>query len=230
MTKVRADQVKRALSKRHDDEFFLTEVKTGATHTNKELLIFDALAIKKSWANPCITGYEVKVNRSDFTRDNKWPGYMVYCNQFSFVCPTGMIATDELPADVGLIYYNPDKDSMTTKRKAVFRNIPIPESLLYYIVMNRLDNDRHPFFSSTREFIEAYMIDKEERQDLGSRFGMKVATEIKKLREEQWQLKREKERDGESAQLHHKQLGKLGRRSASSTSLRCKSQRYPDRE
>ncbi|NQX57538.1 MmcB family DNA repair protein [Paenibacillus qinlingensis] len=132
--KVRADMIKQVLAKRHWQDFFLTEVKNGATHTNKELLKMDAMAIMKSWANPCVTGYEVKVDHSDFTRANKWPGYMSYCNQFSFVCPTGLIQLDELPVEVGLIYY-PEKQSLTTKRKALYRNIEIPSAVLYYIIM-----------------------------------------------------------------------------------------------
>lgn len=57
-TNVRADEIKRALSKRHTDDVFLTEVKIGKTWGNKELLKFDAFAIKKSWAKPRLTGYE----------------------------------------------------------------------------------------------------------------------------------------------------------------------------
>jgi hypothetical protein len=199
--KVRADMVKQALAKRHWQDFFLTEVKNGATHTNNELLKMDAMAIKKSWANPCITGYEVKVDRSDFTRDNKWPGYMAYCNQFSFVCQTGLIQPDELPIEVGLIYYNPEKHSLTTKRKALYRNVDIPSAVLYYIIMNRLDNDRHPFFSNQREFIKSYMQDKEDRQALGRQFGIKISREIKEMRERTKDLERDKERNRESKQV-----------------------------
>lgn len=68
-TSVRADEIKRALSKRHTDDLFLTEVKTSATWSNKELLKFNAFAIKKSWAKPRLTGYEVKVSRADFLND-----------------------------------------------------------------------------------------------------------------------------------------------------------------
>lgn len=192
--KVRSDQVKRALSIRHNEDFFITECKTGPTHTNNELLIFDALAVKKSWANPCITGYEVKVERSDFLRDNKWPGYMAYCNQLSFVCQTGLIALEELPVELGLIYYNPDKGSLTTKRKALYRKIDIPENLIYYILMNRLESERHPFFSKAREYFESFRADKAERKQLGNYAGIEIYNKIKGLNEKIKELERKVQR------------------------------------
>jgi hypothetical protein len=48
----------------------MTEVKNGPTQWGKHYRM-DAVAIKKSWANPCITCYEVKVDRQDFLRDEK---------------------------------------------------------------------------------------------------------------------------------------------------------------
>ncbi|ALS27170.1 hypothetical protein IJ21_17690 [Paenibacillus sp. 32O-W] len=182
--KIRADMVKRALSKRHHEDFFLTEVKTGPTHYGADLHILDAIAIRKSWANPCVTGYEIKVDRSDFSRDEKWMAYLQYCHQFAFVCPTGLIQPEELPEEVGLVYYKPETGSLVTKRKPVYRRVTIPSNVLMYIIMSRLDNERHPFFSSKREWIEAYMQDKDERKKLGYNFGIKVTDEILYLREQ----------------------------------------------
>lgn len=189
MAKVRADVIKHALSKRHSKDFFMTEVKNGPTHIagKGELLIMDAVAIKKSWVNPCIDGYEVKVDRQDFLRDEKWMGYKEYCNRLSFVCPSGLIDPEELPDDIGLIYYNPEKGTLYTKRKALYREIEVSGNMLYYILMNKLDSDRHPFFSSQREMLEAYLEDKETRSNLARRFESKLIKELdemgKKLRE-----------------------------------------------
>ena len=113
-TNVRADEIKRALFKRHTDDLFLTEVKTGATWSNKDLLKFDAIAIKKSWAKPRLTGYEVKVSRSDFLNDQKWPDYLPHCRCFSFVCPKGLIQPEELTDEVGLIWYYLDSGALVT--------------------------------------------------------------------------------------------------------------------
>lgn len=182
--KVRADMIKRALSKKHYQDFFLTEVKNGPTHFANELLIMDAVAIKKSWANPCITGYEIKVSRQDFLRDEKWPAYKELCHRFSFVCPRGLITPDELPDDVGLIWYNPEKQSLYTRRKSIYRNIEISAHMLYYILMSRVDNDRHPFFSDEREEIEAFMQDKSDRRTLASIFRNKLAEQTEAAIEE----------------------------------------------
>ena len=48
--------------------------------------------------------FEVKASRSDFTGDDKWHHYIKYCHTFSFVCPYGLIAKDELPPGIGLLW------------------------------------------------------------------------------------------------------------------------------
>ncbi|MFC5528407.1 MmcB family DNA repair protein [Cohnella yongneupensis] len=171
---VRAEHIKLALAKKHTEDLFLTEVKTGRTWDNKELLKFDAFAMKKSWANPCLYGYEVKVSRSDFLQDNKWPGYMAYCNRFAFVCPKGLIQPEELPEEVGVIWYYPDSGALVNKRPAKHRIIEISTDLYQYILMSRIESDRNPFFSSKREYFEAYLADKEERRNLGKSIGSKL--------------------------------------------------------
>lgn len=191
---VRADQVKKALASRHTNDLFLTEVKTGQTWNNRELLKFDALAMKRSWANPCVTGYEVKVARSDFMKDQKWPGYMAYCHKFSFVCPKGLITKDELPEEVGLIYYYPDAGALRSERPAKHRMIDIPPDLYQYMLMSRIDSDRHPFFSSRREMMEAYVSDKSDRARLGGEVGSKLVEEVRKLRKQVKDVDWEKER------------------------------------
>lgn len=180
MPKVRADQVKRALAKKHSNNFFLTEVKTGSTWLSErgQLLRIDALAIKKSWAKPSITAYEVKVDRQDFLRDEKWPGYRNYSHRLYFACPTGMIQPEELPDDVGLIWFNPEKGTLYTKKKARFREIEIPGDMFYYILLSRVASDKHPFFSNEREALEAYVVDKIERKELGRKVSSKFSEEI----------------------------------------------------
>ncbi len=191
--KVRADQILRQIAKRHMEDAFFTEVKNGPTHYSSNLLRLDGLAIKKSWAHPCLTGYEIKVSRSDFVSDNKWPAYLNLCHCFYFACPIGLIKPDELPNEVGLIYYNHEKDRLITKRKALVRPIEIPWEMLYYVIMTRLDNDRHPFFSNTREFLEAWVKDKEDRKYLGYEVSNKMTATIdelsKKVRDLELQLK-----------------------------------------
>jgi hypothetical protein len=191
--KVRADLIKRALAKRHTDDFFLTEVKNGPTHFARDLLIMDAMAIKKSWANPCITVYEVKVDRQDFLRDEKWPGYRAYCHRLYFACPAGLIQPEELPEDVGMVWYNVEKGTLYTKKKAHHREIDISSEMLYYILMSKVQSDRHPFFNSQRELLEAYVQDKEDRVKLGWSVKSKLIDRINELEREIEKLKRYKD-------------------------------------
>lgn len=196
--KIRADLILRQIEKRHTrgqtPDAFFTEVKNGPTWFSNNLLRLDAVAFKKSWKNPCITGYEVKVDRQDFLRDDKWPGYRQYCHRFYFACPAGLIAPEELPDDVGLIWYNPEKDCIYTKRKAAFRDIKIPWEMLYYLVISRLDSDRHPFFSSRREYLEAWVQDKEDCRFLGYEVRNKMTQLIDSLTKQVNDLKKELER------------------------------------
>jgi hypothetical protein len=210
---IRSDHIKHALSKRHTDDFFATEVKNGPSHSSNDLLIMDAFAMKKSWANPCLSGYEIKVSRADFQKDTKWPGYLNYCNQFSFVCPTGLIQLEELPDEVGLIYYNPDKQTLYTKRKAQYRLIDVPNELYLYLMMNRFESSQHPFFTDRKEYFEAFLEDKADRKQIGYRVGSKMAKELqsmnKKYREMELDVEGMKE-ELEQAKKVYKILSSVG--------------------
>ena len=204
--KIRSDMILRQIAKRHTnktrnqlEDVFFTEVKNGRSF-GTGLLRLDALAIKKSWANPCITGYEVKVDRGDFLRDDKWPGYLKYCHQFYFACPLGMIQPDELPVEVGLIYYNPEKDCISTKRKAVYRPIEIPRDMLMYLLMSRHESDRHSFFSSGREYFEALAEDKADRKELGIRISKAIGERIDELQDKVRDLERKAENSKEDSE------------------------------
>ncbi|MFB4260490.1 MmcB family DNA repair protein [Shouchella clausii] len=193
--KVTAQDIKYALSQKHREDFFLTEVKNGPSYVPKgELAIMDGLAIKKSWAKPCLTGYEIKVSRSDFMSDEKWPLYKELCHRFYFACPRDLIQPDELPGDVGLIWYNPEKKTFYTKKKARFRDIEMSANMFYYIIMSRLENEKHPFFSSHREMMEQYVLDKVSRRELGRRVASKMANELVELEKTNQDMKRKLER------------------------------------
>jgi len=174
MSDVRADQIAHALSKRHRKDLFLTEVKTDSTWVGRPMRI-DAIAVKKSWVQPCITGYEIKVSRSDFMGDQKYPAYLPFCHCFSFACPTGLIKPEELHESIGLVWYKPETGGLTTKRKALYKHMDeIPSRLLYYIALSRVDSDRHPFFSDARKFCEAWLQDKADRYTLGADVRQRV--------------------------------------------------------
>lgn len=189
---VRPDLILHAIARKHTiaKDLFFTEVKDGPTLFGEHRRI-DAIAIKPSWRHQCITGYEVKVNRKDFERDIKWPGYRDMCHKLFFACPAGLIQPEELPEDVGLIWYDPDKRTIITKRAAAFRDIEIPWQMFYYLVISRTDTDRHPFFSSRREYLEAWLEDKKERRWLGEAISTKIGKENADLRKQVERLKAE---------------------------------------
>ena len=165
---MRSDEVLRALSRRHARDLWLTEVKTGPTLAAPagQLHRIDGLALKRSWSAPCITGYEVKVDRLDWTRDDKWHALLAECHMAYVACPRGLIPPEEVPQDAGLIWVG-DNGSISVRRKAPYRNMGLPSTLLYYIALSRTDSDRHPFFTDQRTALRAWVADKDARAALG---------------------------------------------------------------
>ena len=141
-----AQAVLQLLKDRHADDVFVPECKNGPTHIADDLQIFDAWVMKKSWTHPLTIGYEIKVSRADFMQDTKWPGYLKWCNEFYFVCPSQVIRPEELPPEVGLIWCSKNMTRLYTKRKAVYRQIEPPDALFRYILMARarVTRDQHP--------------------------------------------------------------------------------------
>ncbi len=178
--KVTSYDIKVALSDYNVKDYFITECKTDSTYFAgpQGLLIFDGLAIKKSYTQPCITGYEIKISRSDFQRDNKYHLYLQYCNEFYFVVPAGMLKKEEIPDDMGLIYYYPETGRLVKKKKALFRKIDDPIGVYKYIIFSRLERERTPFYSDREEYAKAYLEDKEDKRMIGRMFGSKMAKDL----------------------------------------------------
>ncbi len=186
MDNVTSDDIKKALALQSGDDFFITECKNGSTFfpPSQGLLKFDGLQIAKSWTHPKITIYEVKVSRGDFHQDNKWNLYLQYCNEFYFVVPKGLIKKDELPDHIGLQYYNPETGCIRTVKKAQYKKIKFDSDMLMYIIMNRIDNDRLPFYENNKqEYARLYVENKAYKNQLGETLGTKLAQEITELRE-----------------------------------------------
>lgn len=183
--KVTSTEIKKALAAYHPKDYFLTECKTCSTYfpDPQGLLKFDGLAMTRSYTAPCITGYEIKVSRSDFLGDNKWHLYLQYCNEFYFVVPAGLLAKEEIPENVGLIYYYPETGKLLKKRKAVYRKIEEPVGVYKYIIYSRLDQERIPFYEDRAEYAKAYLEDQREKRKIGRDFGSKMAKELQDCQE-----------------------------------------------
>jgi hypothetical protein len=200
---VTSNQIKAALAKKHGDrEFFMTEVKNGPSGVGPgELLQFDAVAIYKSWSHPQIRGYEVKVSRSDFLRDIKYSQYLPYFHEFYFVVPAGMVQRQEVEENIGLMWYNPETGALTTKKKAVWRNIEIDALMLLYVIMYRLDSDRLPFYSSQAEYWREWLEGKRSDRELGYQVRSKLVTRINELEQENKRYSNFKEDREEHGQI-----------------------------
>lgn len=165
-----ANQIEIALAKKHSEDFFITECKNGSTWFSRHLRM-DAIAIKKSWANPCVTAYEVKISRNDFLRDDKWPGYLEYCNRFYFACPEHLIEKSDIPdSRVGLVWIYESGACRTVKTVPV-RPTEIPGDFFKYILFSRLDGDRIPFYSTQAEYAKDFILHKKDARELGYHFS-----------------------------------------------------------
>lgn len=127
------------LRRRHSKDFFLLEVKDGPTQSGTHRRI-DAWVLVRTWSPPTIIGYEVKLTRSDWLRDQKFESYRQMCHLLYVVALPGVVQVAELPAGVGLL--EPlGTERLKMKVKAARRDGPIVESVYQYILMARVKED-----------------------------------------------------------------------------------------
>lgn len=196
--KWRTDDVKRAIAHRHASDMFFTEVKDGPTQIVNHHSRIDALAVKLSWTNFAIIGYEVKVARSDFLRDEKWRAYLPMCNQLYFAVAPGVCDPSEVPECCGLVTVT-QSGNLRTVRKAPWRDIEPPVEMFKYLMFTYIG----PYFlkdknlprgerllpSENVEFFKRYLEDKEDLRTVGRRARRKIGKEIEDLRMENLRLK-----------------------------------------
>ena len=180
--KITATIIKKALLQRHKKDVCLSECKTGPSWDNPQgVKIIDFWAMARSWSKPAVWGYEIKVSRQDFLNDDKWQAYLPYCTDFYFVCPQGIIEPDELPQDVGLLIISKNGARLYCKRKAVRRQVVIPESLYRYILMSRAQIVTSTYFRdelTKKEFWQQWLIDKRIDRHFGRMVSSTLATRI----------------------------------------------------
>jgi len=167
------------LARKHSSDIFIDECKDGPTQYGSHYRL-DGWAMKRSWANPQVVGYEIKVSRSDFLQDDKWPNYLGLCNQLYFVCPTGLIEKPEIPDGVGLMWVAKTGTRLYTKLKAPYREVDIPESLWRYILMCRCVITRENAIESPRNYWEQWLIDKKLDWSFGHHVSKSIRERVKK--------------------------------------------------
>lgn len=173
------------LAARHADDVFVPECKDGPTQGTTHFRL-DGWAMRRSWSNPCVWGYETKVTRRDFVQDQKWQQYLPLCNQLYFVAPKGIIQENELSADVGLLVVAGSR--LVCKKKAAHRQVEIPDSLWRYILMCRTsirgENSAGDAETERRDRTERYAAwaaDSKHRKILGSLIGSKITERMDEL-------------------------------------------------
>jgi len=174
---VGAEAVVKLLEARHSKDVFVSECKDGPTQFGSHLRL-DGWAMPRSWAHPDTTGYEIKVNRQDFLRDEKWRGYLDLCNKLYFVAPKDVIARDEVPAECGLLEVSKNAKRLLTRKKAPAREVEVPESLFRYVLMCRaqITEERTPRdrFAKWKQ----WLVDRAERSDVGWEIGRIISRKV----------------------------------------------------
>jgi len=152
------------------------EVKSGSTWGNNSPKRFDLLALKKSWTKPCIRIYEAKASRNTFLNDQKWTKYLDYCNEFYWLCPTGMIKKEEIDPRCGLVTVNPKSGAVYTRQKAVYRDADpkLQRDVLMYLFMWRIDAKAAWMITRERR-IARIQSDIAENKKLGERYANYVS-------------------------------------------------------
>lgn len=206
MSKITAEHIKKLLSKKHKKDVFVTECKLGSSW-NKKIGTsgsIDFWTMKKSWANPMLTGYEIKVSRSDFLNDNKWTKYLPFCNKFYFICPYGIISKEEVGDFAGLMYVSSNCTTTYIKKKAPIREIDENSisDLYKYLLMSRTKiisstfNGEYLTEAENRKInVKKFLTSKEEDRNYGRVASGKLRKlfddKIINIQEENKQLKRE---------------------------------------
>ena len=184
------------LAARHSEDVWVPECKDGPTQMGPGMLQLDGWAMKRSWSKPCMYGYEIKVSRSDFARDEKWHGYLPLCNRFSFVCPRGLIEPMELPPEVGLLWATKAGTKLIQKKPAAYREIKFPEMLFTYILMCRttVGTERNP--DGNAQYWRKWLETRDERRGLGQRVSAETAKRYRSMEDRLQQAERAAETFG----------------------------------
>lgn len=174
--RVTVQDIVNMLAARHDASkaFFVDECKLGEQGTRR----LDAWVLLKTWSPPTTIGYEVKVNRQDFVNDRKWADYLPVCHELYFACPAKLIAPEELPEDVGLLWTAGQR--LVTKRKASRRE-PEPKrliALMSYVLMSRAKPAADMWDAARRtpgvDYWRQWLEQKQESQRVGAEVSRRL--------------------------------------------------------
>jgi len=108
---------------------FFEELRVGAGWGKQAEQRIDAWAMNCWPSKREMIAFEVKVSRSDFLREianpRKRRPALFYSNKFYFVAPEGLIKSDELPVECGLIEIDSEHKAVI-KEAAIWRDCHAP--------------------------------------------------------------------------------------------------------
>ncbi len=180
------------LAAKHADAVFIKECAMGSRQNGCRRL--DAWVLLKTWSPPTTIGYEVKNSRGDFLQDRKWQEYLPACHEFNFVCPAKLIAPEELPAEVGLLW-TAGESRLITKRRAVRRE-PDPVTLcrlMTYVLMARssiVGDMWETNRESKEQFWRRWLAEGAEAKKLGYEVGKKIRARLTEAEQARWDAER----------------------------------------
>lgn len=184
-----ASVYQKMLADKHSGDVFVLECKDGPTQTRSHRRL-DAWVLLKTWSPITTIGYEIKVDRADWRRDEKIHDYMPLCHLLYIVAPKGLVPPEELPAGVGLLEPVGTSGRLQAKRKAARREIALPAELMVYVLMCRtkITKDRYDTNPADRhwrtEQLREWVAGKEERQALSFAVSQKIQDAFQKLNRE----------------------------------------------
>lgn len=187
MTLIKAPAIVELLALRHSDAVFVPECNLGSAHGGCRRL--DAWALLKTWSPMTSIGYEVKVDRQDFLRDRKWVEYLPVCHELYFVSPRGLIAPEELPESVGLLWTT-GGTRLITKRRAIRRepDAKALTALMAYVLMSRSrmvadmwEAAKSP--EANRDHWRRWLQESKDDKDLGYAVSRRLRKIVEELRD-----------------------------------------------
>jgi hypothetical protein len=178
---VRSYEIITALKKRYelDSCGFFPEVPTG--HDVNGDLRLDGVNLQRSGQDLHVQGFEVKVSRSDFLRDNKYHLYSQYVNALTLVCPSGMIQREEIPEHIGLMWYTPSSRSLRYRRKPTWDMTTDTQAVRNSILTRLAWHNTGSRYLEHYETAQQYLDEKADWKHVGHYLGTKMAKRLEQL-------------------------------------------------
>jgi hypothetical protein len=176
MVEMTAQDILKLMLAKHSDDLCIPECKNGSTHrvaSDSKMRRMDLFVVKKSYAHPLNTCYEIKTSRQDFLGDKKHLEYLHLCNAFYFVCPHGIIDKNEIPEAAGLMEVTRVGNKLFTRKKAQYRDIADPIEVYKYILFSRV-KIIPPRYVDKIEYWRAWLAERDEQKAIGHNVSAKI--------------------------------------------------------